>query len=112
MNMENEKDSNAKQKDPVEMILDLVIVIAYLALGCIFHLWHPGWLIFLFVPIIGSAIKAIRTKNAECFSYSALVLFVFLLVGFVKSIWHPTWLLFLTIPVYNQIIELFKRSKN
>ena len=30
----------------------LVIVLIYLAMGFIWNLWHPGWIIFLFIPII------------------------------------------------------------
>jgi len=30
----------------------LIIVLIYLAIGFIWNLWHPGWIIFLFIPII------------------------------------------------------------
>ena len=33
------------------MILNPVsATVIYLILGFFFHLWHPGWLIFLFIP--------------------------------------------------------------
>lgn len=101
------KNHSFMQESSTDLPLGLLAVIAYLALGCLYHLWHPGWLVFLLVPIISSAISAIRKKRADCFSYSALVLFVFLYAGCVKTLWHPTWLLFLTIPLYYKILELF-----
>lgn len=101
---EGENDSFFKQLDP---LLWLAAVVAYVVLGCLYHLWHPGWLIFLAVPVLSSAILAVRKKRADCFSYPALVLLVFLYVGCVKMVWHPTWLLFLTIPLYNMITGFF-----
>ncbi len=40
-----------KQKDAIGTVISLTCVIAYLYLGFFHMLWHPGWLIFLFIPI-------------------------------------------------------------
>lgn len=101
-------ESFLKQDHQVDLPLGLLAVILYLALGFLYHLWHPGWLIFLLEPVVSSAITAIRKRRVECFSYSALVLFVFLYIGCVKMVWHPTWILFLTIPLYDKVIGLFR----
>lgn len=91
--------------------LGLISIVAYIAIGCFFNLWHPGWLIFLLVPIISSLIKAIKKRKPENFAYPVLVLLVFLYVGLVKCIWHPTWVLFLTIPVYYSLIDYLKNTR-
>lgn len=97
-----------KQDHKADLPLGLLAVIIYLALGFLYHLWHPGWLVFLLEPVVSSAITAIRKRRADCFSYSALALFVFLYIGCVKMIWHPTWILFLTIPLYYKVIGFFR----
>lgn len=96
---------DTKDDNPAELPLWLIAAAAYIALGCIYHIWHPGWLIFLLVPVVSSAITAFRTKRADCFAFPMLILVVFLYIGCVKMIWHPTWLLFLTIPLYNMVIK-------
>lgn len=101
------KEPVATQEHQVDLLLGLLAVIIYLALGFCCHLWHPGWLVFLLVPVVSSVISAIRKKRADCFAYPAFVLVIFLYIGCVKMLWHPTWLLFLTIPLYNKLIGLF-----
>ena len=78
----------------------VVISIAYWFLGMMFHAWHPGWLLFLLIPIWYSFISAVRKGNATIFAYPVLVTLVFLCAGFWLDIWHPAWTLYLTIPVY------------
>ena len=77
-----------------------VISIAYWILGMMFHAWHPGWLLFLLIPIWYSFISAVKKGNATIFAYPVLVTLVFLSAGFWLDIWHPAWVLYLTIPVY------------
>lgn len=105
------KDPASNREHQLDLTLWLIAVIAYIAVGCLYHLWHPGWLIFLLVPVISSAISAIQKKRADCFAYSALALVVFLYLGCVKMLWHPTWLLFLTIPLYEKLITLFRGGR-
>ncbi|MBO5208559.1 MAG: helix-turn-helix domain-containing protein [Lachnospiraceae bacterium] len=94
-----------------EFPLGLIAIVAYIAIGCFFNLWHPGWLIFFLVPIISSLIKAIKKRKPEKFAYPVLVLLIFLYVGLVEYIWHPTWVLFLTIPIYYSLIDYFKDTR-
>lgn len=77
-----------------------VISIAYWILGMMFNAWHPGWLLFLLIPIWYSFISAVKKGNATIFAYPVLVTLVFLSAGFWLDIWHPAWALYLTIPVY------------
>lgn len=91
--------------------IGLIAIVTYIILGCACDLWHPGWLIFLFIPIMSSAIEAVRKKRPEHFAYPVLVVLVFLYVGFTKMLWHPTWVVFLTIPVYYEIIHFIKDRK-
>lgn len=76
-------------------------VLLYLCLGCIWNLWHPGWLVFLIVPIVVGILK----DGLRGFPYPVFVLAVYLLIGFVWHLWHPGWLIFLTIPIYYTILS-------
>ena len=91
--------------------LGIIAIVSYIAIGFCFDAWHPGWLIFLLVPIISTFIHAVRMHNADLFAYPVLAVLVFLYVGFVHFVWHPTWVVFLTIPVYYSITGYIRRTR-
>ena len=67
----------------------------YLVLGAVFHLWHPGWLIFLTIPL-----HYMRPKNRlEQLCNPIMVTLIYLILGFFFHLWHPGWLVFLAIPL-------------
>jgi asparagine N-glycosylation enzyme membrane subunit Stt3 len=86
----------------------LLIVVAYLIMGSFFELWHPGWLIFLFIPIWYSFVEAIHKKNANIFAYPVVAVLLFLVIGFYWQAWHPGWVIFLSIPLYYSFIVYLK----
>ena len=88
----------------VDGVLSLITIGIYLWIGFEHSLWHPGWLIFLTVPIVSTLVQAIKWKSAHIFAYPILILCGYLYFGFVEDIWHPTWLAFFTIPLYYLII--------
>lgn len=77
-----------------------IICILYLLIGFMFGAWHPGWLLFLLIPIWYSFAGAVKKGNATIFAYPVLATLVFLCAGFWFDIWHPAWMIFLTIPLY------------
>lgn len=48
------KENQGSKKSAATNVFPLstVVLIIFLAIGFIWDLWHPGWLIFLTVPII------------------------------------------------------------
>lgn len=92
-----------------ELHLGIIVVVAYIIIGSCFGAWHPGWLIFLCIPVVSTFIQAVRFRNADIFAYPVLAVVVFLYVGLVHYIWHPTWVVFLTIPVYYSITGYIRR---
>lgn len=112
VNGENLRDHIFTRGRKTDFPLGLIAIVIYIAIGFMYELWHPGWLIFFLVPIISSAIHAIKEKRADYFAYPVLVVWIFLCSGVVKNIWHPTWVLFLTIPVYYEMIDFFRDRKN
>lgn len=80
-------------------------VIAYLVMGFVWSLWHPGWIIFLFNVVAISVVSAILHKEFSKFAYPVLVTAIYLILGFKISGWHPYWFLFLTIPLYYVLFD-------
>ena len=95
----------------LESLWSIAIVASYLWIGFAHSLWHPGWLLFLVIPVITSFIQAVKKRQAELFAYPALVTLCYLFLGFVAGNWHPTWVLFLTIPVYYSAINVIRKVK-
>ena len=85
----------------------MVIMIAYFIIGCIWNAWHPGWLLFLLIPIWYSLVEAIEKKNANCFAYPVLATLIFLSLGIFWFAWHPGWVVFLTVPLYYSLVSYF-----
>lgn len=99
------------EKGRAEFPLGILAIVIYIVIGFLFGLWHPGWILFFLVPVIGSLIHAVRKRNANLFAYPVFVLFVFLYIGLVHFRWHPTWVLFLTIPLYYSFVGYWQDRK-
>lgn len=85
----------------------LIICIAYLVIGIVYHAWHPGWLLFLWIPILESLITAVKRRNASHFAYPVVTLLFFLSYGFLEGNWMG-WIAFLTIPIYYSLVSFIK----
>lgn len=86
----------------ITAVSPFVAVILYFILGYKMNLWHPGWLIFLIIPVAGILETAKRMKTAELLvSLSPFISAgIFLTVGFTYDVYHPTWLVFFLIPLF------------
>ena len=84
----------------------VLATIIYLLLGIVFDLWHPGWLIFLIIPIFlvfaSSRKKGERWKSLP---YPIVCTAIFLLLGFLFDGWNYAWLIFLTIPLWGYFVK-------
>ena len=112
---EDVEDEDAKKPKVLNMLSGLIpvlITITYFILGGVFNLWHPGWLVFLFIPVFLTLIDAIYFKRPDDFCFPVLVVIAYLFIGFEFSGWHPYWFLFLLIPVYYIICDAFKKSND
>ena len=70
---------------------------------------HPGWTVFLLIPLYYTFKEAVRKKNPMIFCYPVLCVFVYCFIGglfdMLKPRWSDEWygfmwLIFLTIPLY------------
>lgn len=129
IHVENEKDSvhipfdgnghihvNGKEYDRKDWIMHefpfaLIIIFVYIILGVLWNLWHPGWVLFLTIPLWYSMLSAIRHGNWYMFAYPVFVTIVYIILGVWKNLWHPGWILYLTIPIYYSIIDFIRRLR-
>ena len=76
-------------------------LIAFFVLGFGFDLWHPGWLVFLIIPVTAIVVEMGKTRDEHLTTalspFFATILFLYL--GFYHDLWHPGWLVFLIIPM-------------
>jgi len=90
----------------------VIATIAFLCLGFFWDLWHPGWLVFLTVPIYYytvSLIESIGSDESKSFlkllPYPLFCAIVYMCLGFFLDWWHPGWLIFLTIPIWSFFVS-------
>lgn len=83
--------------------MPILIIIVYLIIGFKFGAWHPGWLLFLLIPIWYTLIAAVDKRNIYCFAYPVLATLIYLCLGIFWNLWHPGWIIFLTIPLYYSV---------
>lgn len=88
--------------------ISIMVSVAYILLGVVYDMWHPGWLIFGIIPIFTSTVSAIKHRDIIHFAFPIPILMCIGYFGFVEDRWYPYWLLLLTIPLYYSIVEYSK----
>lgn len=81
-------------------------VIAYFLIGFVGGAWHPGWLVFLAIPVaailLGDSERGVLRKLTALSPFIAVTAFILLgEVGY----WHPGWLVFLLIPAIGALTD-------
>jgi len=86
-----------------------IITAIYLVLGLFLDLWHPGWLLFLFIPIYYQSLMMVKIremrKKLNRFPIAPICVVAYLFIGFIFNLWHPTWIIFLLIPIYYSVVN-------
>ena len=76
-----------------------IATIAFFILGFGFELWHPGWLVYLLIPISGVLSSKQKTDLSVLIGVMPFIaVLIFLIIGLNLDVWHPTWVVFLLIP--------------
>ena len=81
----------------------VAVAFAYLVLGFLCNLWHPGWIIFLTIPLY--YLPAAQRTPMRLLCNPVMVTIIYLLLGCFCNLWHPGWLVFLLIPILNAAID-------
>ncbi|MFA5007007.1 MAG: DUF1700 domain-containing protein [Candidatus Izemoplasmatales bacterium] len=93
-------------------ITPFLAVIAYFLIGFVGGAWHPGWLVFLAIPVVAILLdgseRGILRKLTALSPFIAVVAFIVLgEFGF----WHPAWLVFLLIPMVGALSDRSWKGK-
>ena len=81
----------------------VAVAFAYLVLGFLYNLWHPGWIIFLTIPLY--YLPAAQRTPMRLLCNPVMVTIIYLLLGCFYNLWHPGWLVFLLIPILNAAVD-------
>lgn len=84
-------------KNKVIALTPFVSLAVFFILGIQWNLWHPGWLIFLLIPLVPILLN-LSGPGSLMGALPFLFVIVFVLLGDLFNLWHPTWALFLFIP--------------
>lgn len=108
-----QKHTYKPPKNPwLHALLPSFAVLFYLLVGFTTHRgWAVGWIVFLLIPIIESAVTAFKSKNPSAFAYPVFATAIFLTLGMLFNFWHPSWIIFITIPIYYVLCDAYKKSK-
>ncbi len=93
----------------------IIVVILYLGLSSVFHIWHPLWIVFLTIPIYYRIATACKANSKKAFlnllPVPECVVCAYLLLGFFADAWGSAWWLFLIIPLYYWVVSSFVKGK-
>lgn len=109
-------DVMTKNKDFSGSIIGLIAVLAaaaFFILGFCFGKWHPGWLVFLVIPIAAMIFDAVRKKDGSGSIIGLIAVIaaaVFFILGFMFDAWGICWLVFLAIPLAAIIMDISKKK--
>ncbi len=95
------RSSTTNRDNRITALMPFISLIIFMILGFGFGKWHPGWLVFLAIPMTAIIVNAFdkHSMNGVIALSPFVALITFLLLGFWKDLWHPAWLIFLIVPV-------------
>lgn len=105
---------NKALKEAFVSSFTVIVIVGYILLGAFLKMWHPGWLIFLLIPIFSSLVWAIIEKRPSYFSIEMVAIATYVSIGIImpnNTGWHPYWAILLIIPVYRSIISAVTKVK-
>ena len=80
----------------------LITTAIFLFLGFGFNWWHPGWMVYLFIPLFTGLFDSSDSFFGKIFS-PMVITGIYLILGFLFGWWHPGWVIFLLIPAVTVI---------
>lgn len=110
-NKENIRYHHRKKRSKIakkfSSVTPLLAIVSFLALGFCLNAWHPGWVVFLAIPLV-ELILGVFTKEgkAKYVTISIVISIIgYLILGFCLDAWHPGWLIFFIVPIVGVLVE-------
>jgi len=81
------KSEATNRDNKITALMPFISVIAFMILGLGFNLWHPGWLVFLSIPMVAIIVNAFdrNSMNGWIALSPFIALIVFLGLGFLAE---------------------------
>ena len=98
-----QQQAHARERKRHAFPYPVFVTVAYVVLGACFNLWHPGWLLFLTIPLY--YLPASHRSPLRLLGNPVMVTIIYLLLGFECGLWHPGWVVFLAIPLLNMFVH-------
>lgn len=78
----------------------------YIILGY-FGYWHPGWIVFLSIPLVPMILNLFGGYAKKNFMsvLTIVITIAYLIVGTCFHLWHPAWVMFLLIPIFSIFLD-------
>lgn len=89
------REEERRRRAKMDAVYPILMVALYLILGFVFGLWHPGWLVFLTIPLHYLHFDSLRAR----LTHPVSIVLIYLMLGCFFNLWHPGWLIFLVIPL-------------
>ena len=94
--LQRKKEKHMKTK--IIAVMPFISLLTFFILGFYADLWHPGWMVFLAIPMTAILLQT-RLKDGLVALMPFLSVIAFLILGWGFGLWHPGWLVFLSIPM-------------
>lgn len=96
------KEKSVRNK--IIALTPFISLIVFFVMGFYYDLWHPGWMVFLMIPITSIALHT-RLKDGIVALSPFISIIAYLILGWGFGLWHPGWLVFLLIPMVSIILH-------
>lgn len=106
VNMVESRRHKSKITSKIIAVTPIIATLVFLCLGFLGNLWHPGWVVFLSIPLVPTVVKMFEKKfrKGVVGVIFILVVIAYLLLGTIWNLWHPGWLVFFLIPISSILI--------
>ncbi len=86
-------------------VTPFIAVFIFLLIGFTKDVWHPTWLVFMSVPIVGAFLATENIKDAIMGGTTLIVVTIFMAVPLLSEIpWHLSAFIFLFVPIVGVIL--------
>ncbi|MCM1260873.1 MAG: hypothetical protein NC182_07085 [Prevotella sp.] len=102
-----EKRNRNKFSKKISKAMPLLALTAFLILGFCKNAWHPGWVVFLSIPLTEVVLSVFKKEGKAKYVSIAFIVSIiaYAALGFCLDAWHPGWLVFFLVPIVSIFAE-------
>lgn len=103
----NVKKGKGKVAKKITAVTPLLATVAFLVLGLFFDAWHPGWAVFLSIPVVEILLNIyVQEGKAKWVSIACIVsIIAYVGLGIYTGWWLKIWVVFFLIPITAILVD-------